>query len=387
MPLNAFTYTADQVRAAEEPLLATQREPDQLMRSAAHAVAVAAGTLLPHNHNHNHAHPRVLVLAGSGGNGGDALYAMAELLESTPLNVEVILTSRSGKVHELALTTCKNTGATVVDEPSGTYDLVIDGILGLGGAGDLREDAARLVRAVDKRAVLSVDVPSGIGADDPTTPPPLADGTPTHVSADVTVTFGGYRLAHGLSAHCGEVLLADPHTHAGNISEHLPKSHITLSRAATPSRDYPAELRTLAFPELPDLTPRAEDDKYSGGVVGICAGSQTYPGAAVLATTGAVRTTSSMVRYAGPQALEVVRALPEVVATTTVAEAGRVQSWVFGPGSGTEDTNTLADILATDLPVLIDADGLTLLTHHEPLREQVAQRTAPHRAHAASGRI
>ena len=80
--------------------------------------------------------------------------------------------------------------------------------------------------------------------------------------------------------------------------------------------------------------PGPGDDKYSQGVVGIAAGSRTYPGAAVLAAGAAALSTSGMVRYAGSAADEVRAAWPEIVATDTVGEAGRVQAWVVGPGLG-----------------------------------------------------
>src|SRR5687768_12904371 len=66
------TYTADQVRGAEKPLL---EDGEPLMQRAAAALAkVAADELGPEG-------GRVLVLAGSGDNGGDALFAGAHLAE------------------------------------------------------------------------------------------------------------------------------------------------------------------------------------------------------------------------------------------------------------------------------------------------------------------
>ena len=46
--------------------------------------------------------------------------------------------------------------------------------------------------------------------------------------------------------------------------------------------------------------PVESDDKYSRGVLGIVAGSERYPGAAVLAVEAALRTGVGMVRYLGP---------------------------------------------------------------------------------------
>src|SRR5439155_12348205 len=73
---------------------------------------------------------------------------------------------------------------------------------------------------------------------------------------------------------------------------------------------------------------------------------------------------------------EVLAHFPEVIASQTVSSTGRVQAWVFGPGAGTDEAarERLSDILATDVPVVVDADGLTLLAAEPSL---VAGRTAP----------
>jgi ADP-dependent NAD(P)H-hydrate dehydratase / NAD(P)H-hydrate epimerase len=122
--------------------------------------------------------------------------------------------------------------------------------------------------------------------------------------------------------------------------------------------------------------PGRRDDKYSQGVTGVLAGSATYPGAAILCTGAAVAATSGMVRYAGTAAAEVVSHWPEVIATPDVNAAGRVQAWVVGPGLGTDEAGAAAlwFALQTDLPVVVDADGLTLLAAHPEL---VADRGAP----------
>jgi hydroxyethylthiazole kinase-like uncharacterized protein yjeF len=123
--------------------------------------------------------------------------------------------------------------------------------------------------------------------------------------------------------------------------------------------------------------PSSSDDKYSQGVVGIVAGSATYPGAGVLCTGAALRTRPGLVRYAGTAADGVRAAWPEAIVTDgSPADAGRVQAWVVGPGMGTDDAarSVLAEILASDLPVLVDADALTLLAE-DPAR--VRDRTAP----------
>lgn len=389
MALSQHAWTAQEILNAEQPLLETQAFDDELMRSAAHGVAEVARAMLAHRQADEQPPARILVLSGSGGNGGDALYAVAELL--TPhlrsCVADALLLGRDGAVQQRALAAFTDAGGRVVRDRNalqGPYDLIIDGVLGLGASGGLREEAAEHVQHLLRlpTPILSVDVPSGIDADTGATPPPTEDGLATFIAADVTVTFGGLRYAHGLSPHCGEVVLVDARTHAGPLSTELLKraggEHlVTVSNLQLPTKyAWPNSVLSIRPPYIPDVEPAAEDNKYSGGVIGVAAGSDTYPGAAILATLGAVRTTPSMVRYAGPQALEVVRAAPEVVATSSIDAAGRVQAWLYGPGSGTSNPDDLAALLDSELPVLIDADGLTLLTEHPTLIEQVRSRYA-----------
>jgi hydroxyethylthiazole kinase-like uncharacterized protein yjeF len=124
-------------------------------------------------------------------------------------------------------------------------------------------------------------------------------------------------------------------------------------------------------------TPGRESDKYRRGVLGIVAGSDRFTGAAALAVGGALRGGAGMVRLVtAPAAAAVVRQhWPEAVITVTgedggeVGTAGRVQAWLAGPGMGTDEQarRRLAAVLATDLPVLVDADGLTLLAESPAL--------------------
>jgi hydroxyethylthiazole kinase-like uncharacterized protein yjeF len=134
---------------------------------------------------------------------------------------------------------------------------------------------------------------------------------------------------------------------------------------------------------LPD--PGDDTDKYRRGVVGIVAGSDTYTGAAQLAVGGALAAGVGMVRFAGvAHPAEMVRARwPEAVVTQiapgdgqAALDAGRVQAYAIGSGLGTDDDagRVIETVLATDLPVLVDADAITwLASHHDLLKA----RTAP----------
>jgi NAD(P)H-hydrate epimerase len=199
-------YTADAVRAAEAPLLAAG-EP--LMRRAAHALAGIARELLADTDG------PVLVLAGSGDNGGDALYAVAELAAEGRA-VEVVLTS--DRAHRDALAAALAAGATLrgagnlCDRPS-AYALVLDGILGIGAASDARlrgvaRGVVETLMPVLREAgtpVVAVDLPSGLHPDDGT-----ADDAV--LPARVTVTFGAVKagLVRGRGPQLrGELHLVD----------------------------------------------------------------------------------------------------------------------------------------------------------------------------------
>jgi hydroxyethylthiazole kinase-like uncharacterized protein yjeF len=185
--------------------------------------------------------------------------------------------------------------------------------------------------------VVAVDLPSGIDVQTGAAEEP-------HVHAALTVTFGGYKPVHALG-DCGRVELVD-------IGLELPESDVRSLESADVAARWPM--------------PGARDDKYSQGVTGVMAGSSTYPGAAILCTGAAVAATSGMVRYAGTAAAEVVSHWPEVIATPSANSAGRVQAWVVGPGLGTDEAGAAAlwFALDTDLPVIVDADALTILAAH-----------------------
>ena len=228
-------------------------------------------------------------------------------------------------------------------------DLVIDGVVGISGSGPLRPAAAEVFAAVDEAGipVVAVDIPSGVDVQTGAVSGPA-------VHAALTVTFGGLKPVHALG-DCGRVELVD-------IGLDLPPPDVMSFDAADVAARWPM--------------PGPKDDKYTQGVTGVLAGSATYPGAAVLCTGAAVAATSGMVRYAGSAAQQVLSHWPEVIASPSPAAAGRVQAWAVGPGLGTDDVGASAlwFALDTDLPVIVDADALTILAAHPDL---LANRSAP----------
>jgi ADP-dependent NAD(P)H-hydrate dehydratase / NAD(P)H-hydrate epimerase len=338
-------YSVDVIREAEAPLLAGL--PDgALMRRAAFGLAAAiAGELKARTGGL--AGRRVCAVVGSGDNGGDALWAATFLRRRGAAAAAVLLNPE--RTHQKALRAFTRAGGRIVQAVPPTTDLVIDGVVGISGSGPLRPNAAEVFAAVDDVGipVVAVDIPSGVDVHTG-----VASGP--HVHAALTVTFGGLKPVHALG-DCGRVMLVD-------IGLDLPPTDVLGFEAADVKARWPV--------------PGPQDDKYTQGVTGILAGSATYPGAAVLCTGAAVKATSGMVRYAGSAAQQVLSHWPEVIAAPSAGASGRVQAWAVGPGLGTDNAGASAlwFALDTDLPVIVDADALTILAAHPDL---VMSRRAP----------
>jgi len=329
------------------------------MRRAAFGLAVHGHRLLGRGR-------RVVLLVGAGNNGGDALWAGFELRRRGVTVTAVLLDPP--RAHAAGLAALRRAGGRVIaleradalDKADGVAreafdavrraDLVVDGIVGISGRGPLRAPAAALVAAV-QAPVVAVDLPSGVDVDTGQVDGPA-------VTAAVTVTFGAAKPVHVLAArHCGSVTLVDI-----GLARLLPQAHAHVLDAADVGARWPV--------------PGPSDDKYTQGVTGVAAGSLTYPGAAVLATGAAVLATSGMVRFVGSAADGVRAAWPEVVATEAFGDAGRVQAWTVGPGSGTDEASRalLAAVLEQALPTCVDADGITLIAEHPELRTAIRGR-------------
>ncbi|MET0422714.1 MAG: NAD(P)H-hydrate dehydratase [Actinoplanes sp.] len=352
------------VRAAEKALMATLPE-GTLMQRAAAGLARRCVLLLEDSGGVYGA--RVLLLVGSGDNGGDTLYAGAALARRGA-QVRALLLSPE-RVHLAGLAALRQAGGFTVRDLPDRADLVLDGIVGIGASGGLRPPAAAIVatlgelrgRTGTRAAVVAVDVPSGVAVD-------TGDVPGDAVTADVTVTFGCLKAAHVLgaaAARCGQIDLID----------------IGLGPAL---RGDPA----VRIPDAEDIAgwwpqPGPTSDKYTRGVAGIATGSAKYPGAAILSVGGALAGPTGMIRYAGSAHEEVVRAHPSVVAAPRISDAGRVQTWVCGSGLGTDDEarTTLRSVLATSVPVVLDADALTMLVdgrHADDLRRDAPLVITPH---------
>ncbi|MFE7811148.1 NAD(P)H-hydrate dehydratase [Streptomyces sp. NPDC057433] len=380
-------YSVETVRAAERDLMARLPE-GALMQRAAAGLAAACADLLGRGHGRVYG-SRVVLLVGSGDNGGDALYAGARLARRGAGVTAVLLAPEH--THAAGLAALRRAGGRTVGTTdagagSGTRadtdavaavrraDLVVDGIVGIGGRGGLRPAAVPLAEAAERSgaAVVAVDLPSGVDAD-------TGEVRGTAVRADLTVTFGTHKpglLVDPARAYAGSVRLVD-------IGLDLPAG---TAGSAGPAGAVGPVLEALQHADVARLlpVPGAESDKYRRGVVGVVAGSARYPGAAVLAVAGALRGGAGAVRYVGPAAQDVIARFPEtLVSDRGPKHAGRVQAWVAGPGAG-DDAGPVAEVLAADVPVLVDADGLRLADASAVRARSAPTLLTPHAGEAAA---
>lgn len=340
-------HGVEAVRAAEEPLLAAGVP---LMRQAARALAVAAmreirgrGQRIPGS--------VVLALVGGGNNGGDALWAAADLsrrgvvahaaLCGETAHAEGLAAARAAGVRVTRVVTDGEADLPALLDLAGRAGVWIDGLAGIGLTGPLRDPLARIVASLeserrgtpDEPVVIAVDVPSGV-VDSGAVP-----GEVLH--AHLTVTMGTPKPALLLPPACGA---------AGRVE--VVDLGLPLGEAAV-------AVRRLGAADVADLYPwpRRADHKYTRGVVGVWAGSEDYRGAAVLACAGALAAGPGMVRYLGPVA-SVRDHHPEVVTTP-----GRLQAALVGSGIAGDDAAlaALREAAAHAIPLVVDAGALAVL--------------------------
>jgi NAD(P)H-hydrate epimerase len=206
-------YTAAQIRAAEEPLLAAGVP---LMQRAASALARELWLLLPPDRPGS-----VLLVVGPGNNGGDALFAGAEL---AAMGTDITVLPTTDRMHDEGRAAVEEAGgrmlsadttADVAASVARNSDVIVDGILGTGTSGSpaLRGHAREIVTAIlpvlsgkKHPLVVAVDLPSGVHPDDGSVP----DGTVLH--ADLTVTFGAAKtglLLRPASDFVGRLVVVD----------------------------------------------------------------------------------------------------------------------------------------------------------------------------------
>ena len=193
-------YRVEKIRSIEERAIATQGV-DVLMQRAAAGVAASAAELLQTTAGGRYGR-HVMIMVGAGNNGGDALFAGVRLARR---GVRVTVVRCLGTPHPAGSAALLAAGGRLIDLENSIMnlpcDLVIDGILGIGGRPGLPDQVAELVASIAERKVpiIAVDLPSGVAADTGAVPGAA-------VRATRTVTFGELKPCHLLQpavTYCG----------------------------------------------------------------------------------------------------------------------------------------------------------------------------------------
>ena len=339
--MSAAIYLTEEIRRIEARCGVP--EPELMQRAAQAALEVALKIASDKKD--------VLVLAGPGNNGGDARI-VAELLKERFFRVQLV-SQRS----------------ELVDKPWG---LIIDGLFGIGLARDIEGEYATLVDYVNRQRcpVLALDIPSGLHSD---------SGRVLGRAVQATHTLTFIALKPGLLTldgpdHCGEVTVAD----LG-----LPVPRLVAPTAWVAGR--------TAFDGALKRRPR-NFHKGMAGSLAVLGGASGMTGAALLAGRAALKLGAGRV-YVGllDESIAIDFQNVELMLRHPDDAFGQdLDAIAVGPGLGQgERAETLVGAaLASDLPCVVDADALNLISENEDLRHACARRSAdtiltPHPAEAA----
>lgn len=348
--------TAGEMRAWDDHAIGALGVPERvLMESAGRAAAAVIQRLYPAG--------RVVAAAGSGNNGGDALVA-ARTLRAWGRDVALVYAGSTAPdpalLHGWQV---EAVDAARAEDAFRGASVVIDGLLGTGASGAPRGPYADAIAAMNRagRPVVALDGPSGV---DLTTGAAPGDA----VRAEVTVTFGAPK--RGLLLFPGRRL-------AGRI--------VAVEIGFAPLADGGASARVgtgaWAHSALPPVPPDAH--KGMVGKVSIVAGRRGMAGACVLAGLGALRAGAGMASLISPGAnREILQtAVPEALFvdrdSVDAGFLGGSAAAVAGPGMGTDDgaLEVLRLIAAeSGVPVVLDADAVTLLARNPDLRDAFGDR-------------
>ncbi len=357
--------SAEQSRVVEESAVATQGVSlASLMKAAGRAVADEVRSRVPVGD--------VVVLCGPGNNGGDGWVAAREL-QVTGRAVLVLAVRAPDELGELAGHEARAAIAAgvawSVADPAQAHDalseaaVVVDALLGTGSALPLRAPFDTLCAAVNAcpAYVVAVDVPTGVDAD-------TGARADSAIQADCTVTFTAPKAGLVLypGAGCaGEVVVAD-----------IGIDSALADVAQAPEVWTPREYGTLV------PLPAIDAHKNDRGRVLVVAGSGRFPGAAVLAARGAMRSGAGYVTLAVPEPMVAVAQGHLLAAPVIGLPAGRTRAFASGAADAVLDLApdydavvlgpglTLADgavataralVARLDRPLVVDADALNAL--------------------------
>lgn len=324
---------------------------------------------------------RIAVLCGRGNNGGDGFVA-ARALGQAGRQVKVLLLGYAAELKGDAAVMFERMGMVPVIAPdedslsSGPVsallseaDLFLDAVVGTGFQPPLRGVAAALRDLICARQtpVVAVDLPSGWNAD---AREYQVEGA---FRADAVVTFTAPKPAHVF----------------GNLtnSAHKPIVTAPIGSPEAAIRSGLGLQWTGASKKITEAPRPADSNKGKYGHVLVVAGSYGKSGAAAMASLAALRTGAGLVTAAVPQPIlaSVAQIAPELMTIPLQAgPQGEIHSsnlepeilhnlvhkktvLAIGPGMGQQpeaEKFLLGLLETTNLPTVLDADALNLLSRH-----------------------
>jgi NAD(P)H-hydrate epimerase len=321
---------------------------------------------------------KIAIVAGKGNNGGDG-FVIARYLLNRRISVKVYLLADSKGLRGDAETNFQifqRMKGEVISIPSSKdyqkmkkelekFDLLIDAIFGTGLDAEVRGYYREVIDHLNtlQKPIVAIDIPSGLDAN---TGKPFG----TAVRASLTITFGLPKIGHVISPgldYVGKLKLVD-------IG--LPKKLVEEERIQTYLLENDEIRGWLSTPRRPDT------HKGDYGHLLVIAGSVGKTGAAAMTCETALRIGAGLVTLAIPKSLNAImevkltevmtEPLPETPKQTLSLRAfssilrlcENKKAVIIGPGIGTfkETQSLILKLIKTlNLPIILDADGLTAL--------------------------
>ncbi|MEM7206845.1 MAG: NAD(P)H-hydrate dehydratase [Pseudomonadota bacterium] len=320
---------------------------------------------------------KVCVVCGPGNNGGDGL-VLARLLSEANIDAAVALVCNPDKYTGDARRAyqdwlqCANRGKTcsLGDLAEHQFDVIVDALFGSGLSREVEGDYAQAINSINSQSapVLAVDVPSGVCSQ-------TGSVFGCAVQAHATVSFVGRK--RGLYTGRGPGLAGD----------------ITFIDLDIPAHHQADTGNVHLVSQLPSM-PRRKSDSHKGcfGHV-LCVGAcPQYTGAINLAASAVLNVGAGMVSVAAhpdspPETLSLPTEAIRVIDDIRGATASSLSVYdviLVGPGLGCDSWATAAfeAVLDSEMPLVIDADALTLLGENELKISSPAVMT-PHPGEAA----
>ena len=338
-----------------------------LMENASRGVADAVAKRFPDKET------RILVVSGVGNNGGDAICATRWLMHMGYKNIKIFFTgtvakaspefSRQVTILAKAYDSISMTGlygSSDISVLRNEYDVIIDGMFGIGLNRSLDDSLAKIVEYINlkKSYRVAVDIPSGLNS----TTGQVMGGA---IRADLTVTFGSYKTG---------MLFGEGRTHCGSIEV----VDIGLLESAYDNVTDKIEVCDDAFFEetAADALLERNETGHKGtfGTVGIVVSSNGMLGASMLASKAAYRAGCGLVKifcplkYVGffnvsiPEAV-VVPYKPDNMNRAFEEFANRTDVFLIGPGLKEDDMGKelVKEVLQGETPAVLDAGALNII--------------------------